>query len=193
MARRRTLLQVLPLAALSGHALLAAPSAWAQTPPLVPLAAEAAAELLGAQATGAFRMRFFGFNVYDATLWVAPGFRASAYAQHGHALDLAYLRALDGRAIAERSLKEMERQGPISPAQAQSWLGTMLATFPDVKAGDRLTGLHMPGKGARFWFNGQPRAMVADPEFSRRFFGIWLAESTSEPALRTQLLASAAP
>jgi hypothetical protein len=58
--------------------------------------------------------------------------------------------------------------------------------------GDRITGLHQPGLGARFWFNGQLRGAVADPEFSRLFFGIWLAETTSEPTLRSALLAGAA-
>jgi hypothetical protein len=45
--------------------------------------------------------------------------------------------------------------------------------------------------GARFWFNGQLRATVPDAEFSRLFFGIWLAETTSEPHLRSALLAGA--
>lgn len=31
---------------------------------------------------------------------------------------------------------------------------------------------------------------VADPEFARLFFGIWLSPNTSEPALRQALLAS---
>ena len=31
---------------------------------------------------------------------------------------------------------------------------------------------------------------VADPEFARLFFGIWLSPNTSEPSLRQALLAS---
>jgi hypothetical protein len=87
----------------------------------------------------------------------------------------------------------MRRSADITPAQAQRWLADMQAAFPDVNAGDRLTGLHSPGVGARFWLNGQPRADLRDAEFSRLFFGIWLAESTSEPELRSELLARAAP
>lgn len=192
MPQRRTLLKAGPASLLLASPLALPLAALAQASAITPLPAEANAALAGVQAAGTARLRFFGFSVYDATLWVTPGFQAGSYAQHAHALDLAYLRALDGRAIAERSLTEMQRQGPITPAQAQSWLDAMTAAFPDVKAGDRLTGLHTPGVGARFWFNGQPRGAVPDPEFSRRFFGIWLLESTSEPALRGQLLAGAA-
>lgn len=192
MTQRRILLKAAPGGLLLSSPLALPLVALAQTPTASALPSDIGAALAGAQAAGTARLRFFGFAVYDATLWVTPGFRAGSYAQHAHALDLAYLRALGGRDIAQRSLTEMQRLGPIAPEQAQSWLAAMTAAFPDVKAGDRLTGLHTPGVGARFWFNGQPRPAVPDPEFSRRFFGIWLADTTSEPALRGQLLAGAA-
>ena len=145
------------------------------------------------QWAGNARMRYFTFNVYDASLWVAPGFSAGRYAQSVFALQLRYLRNLDGHAIAQRSLAEMRKAATLTPAQEQRWLAAMQDAFPDVKTGDRLTGLHQPGVGARFWFNGAIRAVVADPEFSRAFFGIWLAESTSEPRLRAALLVHATP
>ncbi len=138
-------------------------------------------------------MRFFGFDIYDIQLWAAPGFRASQYAQHALALELTYLRALSGDAIAERSVQEMRRGSDLSSAQEQLWLSAMRNAFPDVRQGDRITGMHHPANGARFWFNGKPRGAITDPEFSRLFFGIWLAETTSEPRLRSALLAGAAP
>ena len=188
MTQRRTLLKAGPLSLLLGSPLLLPMSALAQAPAVTPLPPEASAALAGAQVAGTGRLRYFGFSVYDATLWVAPDFRASSYAQHGYALDLAYLRALDGREIAERSLEEMQRLFPTTAEQSKDWLAGMSAAFPDVKAGDRLTGLHTPGVGARFWFNGQPRRAMPDPEFSRRFFGIWLSDRTIKPMLRKQLL-----
>lgn len=192
MTQRRTLLKAAPAGVLLVSAGALPLAALALSPATSPLPPEASAALPGALAGGTARLRFFGFSVYDATLWVAPGFRSEAYAQHAHALDLAYLRSLKGVDIAERSLTEMQRQGPIAAAQGQAWLAAMTAAFPDVKAGDHLTGLHTPGVGARFWLNGQPRPAVPDPEFSRRFFGIWLADTTSEPAMRRQLLAGIA-
>jgi hypothetical protein len=170
-------------------------AAHGQTAPASPalLPRELASALPTAQAAGSARMRFLGLAIYDATLWVTPGFQAASYAQHPLALELRYLRSLSGRAIAERSLAEMRRAGPLEENTEQRWLAAMQAAFPDVKDGDRLTGLHTPGEGTRFWFNGQPRATVADAEFSRLFFGIWLADSTSEPRLRSALLAGLAP
>ncbi|MFZ9440309.1 MAG: chalcone isomerase family protein [Hylemonella sp.] len=103
-------------------------------------------------------------------------------------LELPYLRKLNGRAIAERSLQEMQRAGPIPEAQAQRWLARMTSIFPDIQDGDKLTGQHLPGVGARFWFNGRAVGQIDEPEFSRLFFGIWLAPTTSEPELRQALL-----
>jgi F0F1-type ATP synthase membrane subunit c/vacuolar-type H+-ATPase subunit K len=199
MTPRRTLLTACAVNLLAGVGLGAATSAGlvgiaqAQDQTATEPPPEVRTALTGALWAGSARLRFFGLDVYDAHLWVAPDFRASRYAQHGLMLELAYLRRLSGQSIAERSLQEMRRASPLTQTQAQDWLAAMQAAFPDVKAGDRLTGLHSPGVGARFWFNGQPRAVIRDPEFSRLFFGIWLAESTSEPQLRSALLARATP
>ena len=83
----------------------------------------------------------------------------------------------------------MKRNGPIADDTAATWLTTMTGIFPNVSTGDRITGLQMVNAGTRFWYNGQMRATVADTEFSRLFFGIWLSDRTSEPRLRAELLA----
>jgi hypothetical protein len=171
-------------------ALLGTLPAWANaTPP------EVAAELPNAQLRGTGRLRVFGFQVYDARLWSAVATRSDTWSQAPLALELQYLRKLDGPAIAERSLEEMRRQGEIASATAERWLAEMKRLFPDVRAGDRITGVQRPGEGARFFVNGQLKGEVRDAEFARWFFGIWLSDRTSEPAMRDALLggASAGP
>ena len=159
---------------------------------LLPLAArahEGSARQAGLTAAGQTLLTVWGFQVYRARLWVAPGFQASDYAATPLLLELDYLRAFSGRDIARRSLEEMRRLAPLAPAQAQRWQATLGGLLPDVAAGDRLSGLHRPGQGARFLrADGQPLGEVPDPEFSRLFFGIWLDPRTSEPAMRTELL-----
>lgn len=175
--------------AIGGAALHARAQTAAAAPNLPP--AHVAEAVPGAIFSGSARLRFFGFEVYDSALWVAPGFKAANYGQSALILELSYLRGLDGRAIAKRSIAEMRRAGPITAEQEQRWLAAMQQSFPDVKAGDHITGVHNPLTGARFWFNGLARAPINDAEFSRLFFGIWLSPATSEPALRSALLANA--
>jgi hypothetical protein len=82
----------------------------------------------------------------------------------------------------------MRRQAEIDESKARRWLADMEQAFPDVKDGDRLSGILEPGQGLRFFFNGQLRREIADMEFARLFIGIWLSPQSSEPALRRDLL-----
>lgn len=144
--------------------------------------------LPGSRLQGQALLRFFGLQVYHAHLWTRPDFRAEQLEQQPLVLELHYLRDFKGSAIAERSLQEMRRAGGISEEQSQHWLAEMQRLFPDVKSGDRIAGVHQPGQGAAFWHNGKPAGRIDDAQFARRFFGIWLATTTSEPAMRTALL-----
>lgn len=145
-------------------------------------------QLPGSRVQGEAALRFLGLRVYNAKLWTLPQFKADQGTEQPLVLELEYLRALQGKAIAERSLQEMQRAGPMAEAQAQRWLAEMQRIFPDVKAGDRISGQHLPGQGVRFWHNGRPAGQVDDPVFARLFFGIWLAPTTSEPDMRVALL-----
>jgi hypothetical protein len=176
--RRRHLLLSLP-------ALLALPTARAQAPS-VP--AEVAAAVPGATLQGSGRLRFIGLSVYDARLWRGAAPVGADWMAAPLALELIYLRNLVGKQIAERSLKEMRRQRDLTDDEATRWLTAMTQMFPDVKEGDRITGLVVPGLGARFAVNGTVKGDIRDPEFAKLFFGIWLSEKTSEPALRRALL-----
>lgn len=151
--------------------------------------ADAASPLPGTRLAGQGLLRFWGLEIYRARLWVAPGFRASDYAAQPLALELTYLRSFSAQDIARRSLQEMRRVGPFTPAQAEQWQQALQAALPDVQAGDRLTGLYQPDRGVVFHKNGQAVGAVPDAVFARLFFGIWLSPQTSEPALRQALLA----
>lgn len=179
--RRRTLAAtaLLCLAAGSGGA-LATPAAG---PP-----EEVGAALPAARLLGTATMRFLGWRVYDIRLWAEPGFSPQRFDSLAFALELQYARRLDGASIASRSVEEMQRLGPIKEAQANSWRAAMAQAFPDVVAGDRITGLHLPERGTRFFHNARLTRQIDGRDFAQLFFGIWLSPATSEPALRRQLL-----
>ncbi len=189
--RRRDGLGLLAATALA----MAVPTARAQSAARPP--PEVLAELPEARLQGSGRLRYFGLHIYDARLWVGPSYPREApgredFAAHPLALELEYARSLDGEKIAERSIEEMSRAGKLAAAQAQAWLDFMKAAFPNVRAGSRLTGLQRPGESARFYVDGKPGRELRDAEFARRFFGIWLAPQTSQPALRLALLGGGA-
>jgi hypothetical protein len=141
-----------------------------------------------ARLVGSGRLRFLGLRIYDARLWAPGALSVADWAEQPLALELIYARALDGPQIAERSLDEMRRQGDIAGLVAERWLATMKATFPDVRDGDRLTGIYRPGQTTRFFQNASLRGEWRDAALARQFFGIWLSPQTSQPTLREALL-----
>ena len=138
-----------------------------------------------AQKVGEDRLTYLFWDVYDASLY-APEGRFSP--DHPFALQLLYLRALEGDQIAERSAHEMREQGYGDETQLQQWLQLMMRIFPDVKEGDAITGIRTREGHAVFYLNDRQIGVIEDSEFSERFFDIWLGSKSSEPAMRQRLL-----
>ncbi|WP_394780101.1 chalcone isomerase family protein [Undibacterium sp.] len=152
------------------------------------------AEFSHARLAGSGSFRWFGLKIYDASLWVTDaGYRDDSPDKNKFALELQYARALVGAKIAKASYEEIVRLKLGSEDNRQKWLAQMNRLFPDVREGDRITGIYLPGQGARFYLNGKALGEIADAEFAHAFFAIWLDKNTSAQALRSKLLSQAAP
>jgi hypothetical protein len=138
------------------------------------------------QAIGSGELRWFGFRVYRAALWAADPMRWDTH--HDFALVIRYERAIDASRLVQASLDEMRRLGQASETQLTEWEPQLKAAFPDVAAGDRITGVNLAGRGVAFYFGNEPTVEIVDPAFARAFFAIWLDERTREPGLRARLL-----
>ena len=115
-----------------------------------------------------------------------------------YALEIVYNTGIKAEEIVNVSLVEMARLRKLTEAQVKSWTAELQRTFPSVFSGDRLTGLHVPKVGTRFFFNSRLISEINDPAFGDAFFAIWLDEGTKRADLRKQLLgqtvaATAAP
>lgn len=171
----------------TGMAQSASQSVTQSAAPSVPSHIRAAMPDARLSGSGAFR--WFGLKIYDAELWVGKaGISAENFSSMPYALDLRYARHLVGHKIADASIDEIGKLGIGTAAQQKAWLASMTALFPDVEKDSRITGVYVPGQATRFYLNGAPLGVIADPEFGPAFFGIWLHPKTSEPALRRALL-----
>ena len=161
---------------------------------------------------GSGEMTWFGLALYRATLWVASprgredgremdavqggekrndkrddGGQGLLHDDTPFALTLEYRRDIPAGRIVQASVDEMRKLGA-SEEQLQRWEREMRRVFPDVRKGDLLTGLYLPGRGARFFYQARDIGEVRDAEFARRFFAIWLDPRTSAPEVRAALL-----
>ena len=139
----------------------------------------------GFKPVGSARMSVLMFDVYDATLFAKNGIWQSG---DPLALQLTYLRAIRGFAIADRSVEEMRNIGITDEIKLAAWHTQMKRIFPDVYEGTILTGVLMPNGETLFLENGKEIGRVKDTDFGKAFFGIWLSERTSAPDLRSRLL-----
>lgn len=144
-------------------------------------------DLPAAQPVGEGSMRWFGLTLYHAALFCQDGRYTPA---QSCALQLRYARSFKAERIVAASLEQMRKLGAPS-ARFDDWRVQMQRAFVDVAAGDSLTGVHLPGRGARFYAGERQTAQIDDPEFARWFFAIWLDPASSEPALRRQLIGGA--
>ena len=174
------------LAALCLAWLCACGTLWAA--PALPPPAEVVRELDKPVLNGSGRLRWLGFSVYEASLWAGAQFQPERFGAHNFALEIRYARAISASALADASLKQMQSLDALPLARQSEWQQALKSAFPDVQAGDRLTGVHVPDKGLRLYFNGQLHKAIDDPQLSQSFFAIWLSPATQEPRLREQLL-----
>jgi hypothetical protein len=139
----------------------------------------------GVQLQGQGRMTVWGFDVYDARLYVGD-----QRGQSGFALDINYLRSLKGADITKSTIDEMQRLG-VSEANRSAWGKKLDGIFPNVVSGSSLTAIHVPGRGTVFLHNGKPAGEIAGDDFAKAFFSIWLDPKTAAPKLRTALIGQA--
>ena len=149
-------------------------------------------EIPHAQLSGSGSFTWFGLKIYEASLWTGEGgYQPQALSNAKFALDLQYARDLNGSRIADASLQQIVKLAIGTPAQQQAWHARMKEIFPDVQDGTHITGIYLPGQGARFYLNGALLGEVLDADFAHAFFAIWLDPRTSAPRLRDALLTGA--
>ncbi|MGE8398333.1 MAG: chalcone isomerase family protein [Burkholderiales bacterium] len=153
------------------------------------VAADWRAELPTAQPLGAGDFTWFGVRLYSARLWTVGPVQDW---NQPFALELRYHRSLSKETLVDASLAEIRRlNANITPQKRAAWSKALEGAFVDVRPGMRITGVYLPGQGARFYVDGTLSQVIADPEFSRAFFAIWLDPRARDPQLRQRLLGRA--
>lgn len=125
-------------------------------------------------------------KAYDVSLWTdAPSWSMN----ETFALTIEYNMSFSREEIAERTIDEMRRVAPGVPAAKFEGLGPLLSKLlPDVKSGDRISAVHIPGRPVQFFHNGKGTGQAEVDGFAEPFFGIWLSPLSAEPGIRKRLL-----
>jgi hypothetical protein len=134
---------------------------------------------------GKGRLTIFMTPILDVALF-APDARWRSDAPY--ALQVTFLRSLEGHKLVGHVLDEMRHIGFGGDPRLMQWGQSLDSILPDVTKGDVLTGVRDERGGARFYLGTQPIGHVADTVFTNAFFGICLSPRTSQPQLRRDVL-----
>ncbi|MXU66005.1 chalcone isomerase family protein [Oceanomicrobium pacificus] len=141
--------------------------------------------LQASQPLGRTNVKWLMFDIYTAELWTD---RRQPFAwNRPFALSLTYKRDFDADDLARASVEEIARIEGSAPAGLESRLRSC---FADVNPGDRITGVATGSDKALFFVNGRQSCAVSYPQFTKRFFGIWLGPNTRDPGATRRLLGS---
>jgi Chalcone isomerase-like len=144
------------------------------------------AQLAGTSLHGQARLRVI-VHVYDAGLYVTPGFSATHLFAQPFALTIVAGRAFKSASIMRQMVKEFKRLD-LPEAQLASYESLLAKAMPDVEESDALTGVYTPAKGWALSLNGKPLGQWNDDAFAKAFFNIFLGDNASQNGVRDALL-----
>ncbi len=167
----------------------AAPARVAAPERAPPLPAGVVALAPDLKAQGGGELTYFGISVYDGWYW-SP---VRGWPHGGRLCARPHLpprsRRREDRASAASTKSRSSATG--TDAERTRWGELMARLFPDVRRGDRLTGVYTGAGAVRYFHNGKSIGEIAEPGFARAFFGIWLDPKTSRADFRQKLLGHA--
>ena len=133
--------------------------------------------------SGVFRFAFM--KIYQAELYAPDSIAAL---QAPLLLRLQYYRDVPAERIVKITFEQMAKQPYAIEAKLKQWRRKLSELWPDIQRNDTLSAHYLADGKINFYHNHQSLGGIADPDFSYAFLAIWLAEDTSDPALRRDLL-----
>lgn len=136
--------------------------------------------------TGEATFSILFWDLYQSQLQTTSGRYPIAIESEQLIFQIRYLADISNDDLIMRTIEQWQHQG-ISDNTYQHYVEKLATMWPNIKKGDQLAMLMQKGKSV-FYFNDQYLGAIDDDVFGPLFVNIWLAESTSEPSLRAQLL-----
>ncbi len=119
----------------------------------------------GLREVGRGQLTWLGFRVYEASLWSGSG-RWTGGGAEPVALSLWYQRRFSRDQLVDITTGEWERLGLAPPEARGRWTAELNRIWRDVRPGDNLTAVVVPGPAGetRFYDARGPIGRVGDPE-----------------------------
>ena len=96
--------------------------------------------------------------------------------------------SFSSKSLTDRTIQEIRGQGYNNKKMLNLWKQKLIDIFPDVEEGSTITAVALGNGSIGFFSGNKSLGYIDSPEFTKRFFDIWIGTKTSEPKLRDKLL-----
>jgi Chalcone isomerase-like len=140
------------------------------------------------QRVGAGDLKWLGRPIYAASLWTAHGEFSGYMAGEPVALSLWYQREFSRDALLRITSTAWRMLDAVPLERRERWLTELSSFWSDVRPGDNVTTVVVPGKATRFYDERGLMGQIDDPDFGPAFLSIWLDSRSVVGDLRVKLL-----
>ena len=135
---------------------------------------------------GSTTLKVMFWTIYNSTLFTGDGQYQGI--EPGLALQINYRRNIKRDYLIGTTRDQWRELSLYEPGTSERWLGELAELLPNIRRGDSITLVVEPDMSASFFHNGESLGRLSDPRFTEAFLAIWLAENSTFPKLRNQLI-----
>jgi hypothetical protein len=131
------------------------------------------------------------FKVYAAGLYLENTSQDGAQvvsSDQTKVVRMSMLRDLEKTKITDAISEGVEKNNKAQMPSLKARLDTFNAAIPDLKKGDELTILYVPGKGTTVQSKGGKEISVEGKDFADALFGVWLGANPVDDSLKDGML-----
>ena len=131
------------------------------------------------------------FNVYVGGLYLetkSSDPAAILAADTTRRVDMMVMRNLDKGTIVDAIKNGVERNSPSALPALKERLDNLAAVIPDLKDGQKLTIVYIPGKGTRVEGAGVKEFTAPGKDFADAIFQVWLGKTPVDEDLKNGML-----
>ena len=140
----------------------------------------------GFQAIGETTFTVLFWDIYKSKLLTTTGTYPVNNNKGQLIYEINYLADISSDDLIEKTEEQWQHIG-LTKDHYQSFIPMLRGIWPDISKGDTLALLIKDGVSI-FYYNDKKVGSINSPIFGPMFIDIWLAEKTSQPSLRHELL-----
>jgi len=126
------------------------------------------------------------WTIYKSTLFTADGEYRGI--EPGLALKIEYRRNISRNQLVSATRGQWQELRLYDPSASESWLQELTELWPNIRRGDSITLYVEQDMSSSFFHNDKSLGQMGDARFTESFLAIWLAENSTFPKLRNQLI-----